>query len=104
MKKLLHNTKIKIDSEKGYYHHGYVFSNDISCIYSGTLEKEDRNHDDDGKIFLMQESTCLDGIAKDRSEYIELKKDEIVLFGDRKMKVKWVGDYSDMAILKNENN
>lgn len=100
MKNLLHNTKIKIDSGKGFFHFGYVFSNDIGEIYSNTFHRTDVNMDDRGKIFLLQEATCLDGIKKDRSEYILLKKGEIVRFGDRKMVVKWVGNYSDMGLLQ----
>jgi len=103
MKTLLHDSKIKIDSGKGFFHHGYVFSNDIYLAHEGRLNIADRNHDDDGKIFLMQEGTCLNGKAKDRAEYIELGKDEVVLFGNKKMQVRFLGDYSDMAILKDTN-
>ncbi len=93
MKTLLHETKIKIGSR-----YGYVFSNDIYLIYEGRLE-DDRNHDDDGKIFLMQESTVLDGTKKDRTEYVEIENGECVLFGNRKMIVNYIGNYSDMGIL-----
>lgn len=100
MKKVLHETKIKIDSGRGFYHYGYVFSNDIAEIYSNTLHRDDVNTNDRGKFFLMQEPTCLDGIKKDWSAYIELEKDEIILFGDIEMKVVWIGDFSDMGRLE----
>ncbi|MCP4761416.1 MAG: hypothetical protein GY870_06515 [archaeon] len=98
MKKLLHGTKIKIKDGK-FYRYGYVFSNDISLIYDGLLEHPDRNRDDDGKVFLMQESTVIDGKKKDKTEYIELKNLEHVLFGNKEREVRFLGNYSDMGVL-----
>ena len=100
LKQLFHKTKIKIPNNRGFFHYGYVFSNDIAEIYSNTFHRTDVNTDDRGKVFLMQECTCVDGIKKDRSKYIELEKNESVMFGDIKMSIKWQGDFSDMAILQ----
>ena len=103
MKELKHDSKIKIDSGKGFYHNGYVFDNDAYLESEGQLDDKDRNHDDDGKIFLMQECACVDGKEKNRSEYIELGKDEIILFGNIKMQVKFIGNYADMGMLEAVN-